>query len=68
MSNSLFNLMGGNGFNNMSNWLHQFNEFKKNFTGDPKQQVQQMLNSGKITQSQFNQVANIATQIQKSMK
>ena len=68
MSSNLFGLLGNNQFSNMANFLQQFNQFKQNFTGDPKQQVQQMLNSGKISQSQFNQVANLATQIQKAIK
>lgn len=68
MSNPLFNLIGNNNFGNMANFLHQFNEFKRNFTGDPKKQVQQMLNNGKISQEQFNHVANLATQIQKTIK
>lgn len=68
MSNPLFNLLSNNGFSNMSNWLQQFNEFKRNFSGDPKQQIQQMLNNGKITQGQLNQAMNMATQIRKSIK
>ena len=68
MSSPLFNLIGGNEFGNMANFVQQLNQFRKNFTGDPKQQVQQMLNSGKISQEQFNKVANMATQIQKVIK
>lgn len=61
--NNLFQQLGG--MNNNNSMLQQFMEFKKNFTGDPKQIVQQMLNSGKMTQNQFNDLANRATQIQK---
>lgn len=67
MSNPLFNLINSP-FSNMASFLQQFNQFKQTFQGDPKQQVQQLLNSGKITQQQFNQMANLATQIQKAMK
>lgn len=70
--NNLFNMLGGNNpfgaFGNMANFMQQFNQFKQNFQGDPKAQVQQMLNSGQITQEQFNQMANMATQIQKYLK
>lgn len=48
--------------------LKQFMEFRKNFTGNPKQIVQQMLNSGQMSQSQFNELANRATQMQKMFK
>lgn len=41
-----------NGNNN--NILQRFNDFKKTISGDPKEQIQQMLNSGRITQQQYN--------------
>jgi hypothetical protein len=46
--------------------MQQFMEFKKNFTGDPQAKVQQMLNSGQITQQQYNQAVQKANMI-KSM-
>lgn len=48
--------------------MEQFNQFRSMFTGDPKAQVQRMLQSGQITQDQFNRVAQMATQIRNSMK
>ena len=51
MPNYLFNQYGQTPYNDI---LKQFNDFRNNFKGDPKQQIQQMLNSGKITQSQYN--------------
>lgn len=68
MSNPLFDVLSTGEFGNMANFLKQFNQFKQTFQGDPKAQVQQMLNSGQITQEQFNRVANMATQIQKTLK
>ena len=68
MSNPLFGLLGNNEFGNMANFVQQLNQFRKTFTGDPKQQVQEMLNNGKISQEQFNKVANMATQIQKTLR
>ena len=43
----------------------KFNDFAQNFQGntDPKQIVQNLLNSGQMTQSQFNQFSNIANQL-----
>lgn len=71
MSNPLFNMLNGGNmlgqFGNMATMMQQFNQFKNNFNGDPKQIVQQMLNSGQISQQQFNQVAQMATQFQKMM-
>ena len=71
-ASSLFNMFGkqnpfinNNGFINMMN---QFQEFKQNFSGDPQQQVQQLLNSGQMSQQQFNQLSTMATQFQNMMR
>lgn len=55
-------------FSNFSNMLNQFRNFKSQFQGDPQQQVQQLLNSGQMTQEQFNQLSQLAQQFQNSMK
>lgn len=72
LNNGMMNNMGSNGFGNngfggfgnITNLISQFNNFKQNFQGDPKQQVQNMLNSGQMSQSQFNQLAQLANQFQ----
>lgn len=66
MSNPLYKILSNN--LPMPNFIQQFNQFKSIFKGDPKQQVQNMLNSGQMSQSQFNQLSQMATQIQKSLK
>lgn len=58
MSNNLYNSFGP-----QNNFVAQFNNFKKSFTGNPRDQIQQMLNSGKISQSQYNQAVQKANQI-----
>lgn len=71
MANSIFNALGGNtprlpgSLGNMQDMLQKLNQFKQSFQGDPKQQVQQLLNSGKMSQAQYNQLSQMATQIQK---
>lgn len=70
MANLLFNALGKampNGFGQMGNLLRQFQQFRQNFHGDPRQQVQQLLNSGKISQDQYNQAVQMANQLQKMM-
>ena len=68
MSNPLFNLLNNQmPMGNMARMINQFNQFRNNFKGDPKQVVQQMLNSGQISQEQFNQVSQMATQFQKML-
>lgn len=61
MSNPLFNQMTGNGM------LQQFQQFAQNFKGDPRQQIQQMLNSGRITQQQYNDAVQKAQQLQRML-
>lgn len=65
MPSPLFNQLNPMPQNNI---IQQFMEFKKTFTGDPKQMVQNMLNTGKISQSQLNQYANQANQIYNQIK
>ena len=48
--------------------LQRLNNFRKSFNGNPQQMVQEMLNSGKISQAQVNQYAQQANEIYKQMK
>ena len=48
--------------------LQQFMQFKNNFQGDPKAQVQSMLNSGRITQEQYNRAVQMANQLMHMMR
>lgn len=47
--------------------IQQFLQFRQNFNGDPRAQIQQMLNSGRITQDQYNQAVQMAQQLQKML-
>lgn len=74
-NNPLFNALGNgmpmgnmpNPFGNMTQMVQKFNEFKSQFQGDPKQKVQELLNSGKMTQQQFNTLQQMAKQFQQLM-
>lgn len=50
-----------NGFADMMN---RFNQFRQSFSGDPRQAVQSLLNSGRMTQAQYEQLSQAATQLQ----
>lgn len=50
-------------FQNIPLLLQQFNEFRNNFTGDPKEEVQKLLDSGKMSQQQFNELSQTAKQL-----
>lgn len=57
----LYNMMNQN--NPYNNFMKQFNEFKKTINGNPQEQIQQLMNSGKITQAQYNQAVQKANMI-----
>ena len=48
-----------------TNLLQKFQQFRQGFQGDPRQQIQQMMNSGKISQEQYNRAVQMAQQFQK---
>lgn len=52
----------------MNDMMSRFQQFKRSFNGDPQQIVQQMLNSGRITQDQFNRAAQMANQWMRFMR
>lgn len=48
--------------------MQQFQQFRANFQGDPKQEVQKLLQSGKMSQEQLNQLQAMAKQFQGLLK
>ena len=48
-----------------NNIMQRFQQFQRMFRGNPQQQVQQLLNSGKVSQSQYNQAVQMANQFMK---
>ena len=67
MANPLFQMFGGpqpqnsqGPFNNPMQMMQEFNKFRSNFQGDPRQRVQEMLSSGQMSQDQFNQLSAMA--------
>lgn len=65
MSNPLFNALGGNkSNNNFLAMIQQFNQFRQMFHGDPRAEVQRLLDSGQMTQQQYNQLAETAKMFQ----
>lgn len=68
MSNSLFNDFNQNPMSQMGNFINQFNQFRSTFSGNPEAQVKQMLQSGKMSQEQFQQLSQMANQIMPLLK
>lgn len=54
-NNPLYSLLQGNASLNAQNGLiGRFRAFQRQFKGDPREKIQQMLNTGQITQAQYN--------------
>ena len=65
MSNPLYQQMQPQ--NPMNGIMQRFQQFQQMFKGDPRQQVQQLLNSGKVSQNQYNQAVQMANQLQQML-
>ena len=69
MANPLFHQLNqnnvNNGMNNPFAMIQKFNEFRQNFTGDPKQMVEQLLQSGRMSQQDFNKLQQMAQEFMK---
>lgn len=63
--NPLYNQLNPRSNNQMFSNIKQF---QRMFSGDPQKMVQEMLNSGRISQAQLNQYAQQANQIYEQMK
>lgn len=72
MANPLFQALGGGQMpgpmGQFQRMMQQFQQFKANFQGDPQQEVQKLLQSGKITQQQLDQIQQMAKQFQTMLK
>ena len=51
-------------FQNPIQMIQQFNQFRASFQGDPQQEVQKLLQSGRMNQAQLNQLQAMAQQFQ----
>ena len=66
--NSLYNDFNPGKMNQMNNLISQFNQFRSTFSGNPEQQVKQLISSGRMSQEQFNQFAQTANQLRQLIK
>ena len=66
MANPLFNTFGNN--NQFGDLIKQAQEFKKQFANiNPHAEVERLLNSGQMSQQQFNEYPQIAQQVAQMM-
>lgn len=55
------------GIGNFMGFVQKFNQFKQNFQGNPKAEVERLLQTGQMSQAQYNQLAGFASQLQQLM-
>lgn len=65
--NPLYQMMQAQSNPGMNQMIARFNQFKQAFRGDPRQQVQALLNSGRVSQAQYNQAVQMANQLQRML-
>lgn len=63
MANPLYNAYGRTGMSNAAQIMQAAQAFKQQFKGNPQQKVQELLNSGQMSQAQFNDLAQQAQEI-----
>lgn len=63
MANPLFAQFGQTIPNGMEQIVQQVRSFKEQFKGNPREEVQRLLNSGQMSQQQFNELTQQAQQI-----
>ena len=70
MANPFFNALGGGNTpeGRFQQMMQQFNQFRASFQGDPKAEVEKLLQSGKMSQQQLNQLQEMAKQFQGLIK
>ena len=72
MSNPLFKTLGGNNTptgNGAVDFIQQFNTFRQQMQGkNPNEEINKLLQSGKISQQQLNQAQQMAYQMRNIFK
>ena len=65
---SLYKDFVPNPTSNIGNFITQLNQFRSTLTGNPEAQVKQLLQSGRMSQDKFNELAQTATQLRQLIK
>lgn len=68
MANPLYQQFGKQPTNPIAQIIAQAQEMRRTFQGDPRQVVQGLLNSGQMTQRQFNELSQQANAIMSQMR
>lgn len=70
MANPFFDALGGGNtpIGRFQQMMQQFKQFRSSFQGDPKAEVEKLLQSGRMSQQQLNQLQEMAKQFQGFIK
>ena len=66
MANNLYNQFGRQN-NHFEQLAQQAREFQKQFKGSPRQEVERLMRTGQMSQSDFNRYSQIAQQVAQFM-
>ena len=70
--NPLFNAIGGGQLpgpmGQFQNMIQRFRQFQNSFQGDAKAEVEKLVQSGKISQQQLNQLQQVAGQFRQLLQ
>ena len=66
MANPLYGNFG-NQSNPISDIIRQAKDFRKQFTGNPRQEVERLLQTGQMSQADFNRFSQVAQQVIQAM-
>lgn len=63
MNNPLYRQIQQQSQNPMNVFMQRFQQFRQNFSGNPQEQIQNLMNSGKVSQEQYNSAYQMAQQM-----
>ena len=66
MANNLYNAMGRQN-NPLEQLAQQARDFRKQFSGNPRQEVERLLRTGAMSQKTFNELSQVAQQVAQFM-
>lgn len=63
MNNPLYKQIQQQNQNPMNVFMQRFQQFRQSFSGDPQEQIQKMMNAGKVSQQDYNNAYQKAQQV-----
>ena len=63
MNNPLYKQIQQQNQNPMNVFMQKFQQFRQSFSGDPQEQIQKMMNAGRVSQQDYNNAYQKAQQV-----